>query len=526
MCNDFNPIGYRNLFNYYSRLEKTQLKSSVAATNSLGLNEEKKRVKESKKVLFQLISDHQFLRIDRFVNANICLTCEKADGYGDIKQTFLVANTIQKHLPNSQISIVLQSMERSIETIISTIFPENSNRFPINLPPCSKEKEYIQSVEMETDCFLGVALPIHLPPDTIKKPYIRLKEYGFSGVNSFIKSYSMGLASLEEGLVLPTIEPSSLNCIQTEWLKEIFQQGTNYLETHQLYHMYVHDWWMQIISIYATIILEVANSKPIDVVIPLVTNLDNMLNWKILDLEILKSYSIGQLTYVQEGAIHSRKLGEGKELRLISGRINEKEMEAIQFNSQPIFGSTGDCSVSNGFVLNRVQIIEQRDHKKPFLASLNELAKTLGCQTFLQLQQVIQKQKANCAEIYQKNTSPGAWFRPPPSFDLNESDSVPRKSMPAIASGLFECSRQIADLCLNPAIFEEMTTLNNYIRAHYNIESKLISIVKKAIAQSRHSELKAAEKELWKRFEREEITEEEIVQELNSAIEHFYPSTA
>lgn len=479
-----------------------------------------------KKRLFQLIADHQYtLNTSHIENKNITLTCVKAGGYGDIAHTFLCAEKIKKHLPDRTIEIII---ENSNHEEIRNLFPTTYFNTKFLPRDYFAREEALKKINDNAGCLLGIAVPV-ISPELDQAIYRTLREYGYSSHPDCKDNHlSMGFNVKEEGLNFPIIESRNLHDLQTPWLKNALdihsiEDATQYQRQQKLYHMYMPVWTMQIISIYTIAAIEEQFDQNIDILLPLKSSLDDLIKWRAIDVNVLQQYNIVKIVRITPNDRESINLreGEGKTIQILSGNLPKVDMEIMEQYSQPLFGCTGDASLSSAFVRgNKLPFYADTGLKGRLITDLNETMSMINdCQNLLEFQKLLGNQSSEIEEIYTRNTPKKiSYYQSDPSMILSDDHSLPRRSMNEIAPLLPIYAEKIASLYLNTPLLEEAQRFNTYVVENYDVEPRLIAMVHRGLMLKNYPALVKIEKNLWQQFEKGEITEEGVVEKLNEAI--------
>ncbi len=484
----------------------------------------------SKLLLFQF-SDYVYADAYRTLelnNKNILLHCAEAGNFGDISQTYFFAEKIKKARPDCNISILFQLQTKDKEPF-EAVFPvKQYNTHFIPRFAVYNEKEKLLETAFNSGCVIGVAVPI-ATPHLYKKHHRSLREYGF-GTHPDTKdnNLSMGFSLNEEGISIPTIPARQLHDIQSPWLKQALainssETQNQYHNKNQLYNLYTRDWTAYIVGINTIAALENKNSKVIDIVSPFQSTLQDLIDWKILDRENLKKQGINKITRITSEGSESISLGdgEGKEMRIVSGAFSKSDLEALQQHSQPFFGCTGDMTYSESVVLNKIPFYDIVSHKESFFKGMKKLAEDLNLESLSSFFNLLSNVVDNETEVYKKNTprKQGGWWGDPPCYDIANPTSVARKSVNELIPLYTQFANKIADCCSDPKLLHEVTQFNTYIQANCNVEAKLLAMVDRGLILANYPELIEVEKNLWERFQKNEISLESVFIELKNSIQ-------
>lgn len=480
---------------------------------------EQRQDPSQKRRLFQLIADAAYPSHAELKNRKITLHCTQLGGFGDVSQTYLCAELIKQGHPEIDVQVLIELQTASAEKIRQTFPVDRFKTMFLSSDYFEKERQF-QDLAKESYP-LGIAAPVGPSgPYQHSHPHLRtIKEYGFAWhPDTKNSTLSMGLGRDEEGICFPKMAARPLSSVAAEWLRPVFGQE-RYLETRKLYHMYVGSWEQQLAAIYSVAAVERGNCCPIDLFVPVKYSLKQLVEWGILDLNALKECGIGTILKRTAEGIESIRLGEGKELQILSGAVAKTDMEAIQQHAQAFFGCTGDLSFSEAVALDKLPFYEILGHKVHFFESLRAIAWERRLPHLTAFFNAL-KGFFDCQnEIYERRKpKKHGFYDTGPSMDLSDPNSLSRKCVPELAVAFTKFGGQVALLYQNPALLIEARQLAAYLKQSVNFEERLIAIVNRGIFLQNHPDLIAFEEHLFNEFEAGKKSESQVVCELRAAI--------
>lgn len=507
---DFNKFGYRS--------------------DNKRLYEARANVKYKSELLFQLITDYQYMNANIDLKGKkILLHCVKAGGRGDVAHTFRCAELIKQKFPDCKIKIAIECPLFD-EQEVKAMFP--LDRFETVFVPSNdyyKKEDLMKIFIEESDCMLGIAVPISSPELTISPLFRNIREYGYWKSSEPTKgNLSMGFSENEEGLNFPLLTPRKLINLETEWLKKSFninstKDESDYIDKNKLYHMYMPEsrWTMKILAIYSISELEKNNSNPIDIFLPLSKSLADLITWNALQIDFLKNNNIGTLISINEKGEEKIVLNEtGKTMRIFSGIVTKNDAETIEEHSQPFFGCTGNLSLSAAFMRSKLPLYAHTglgDIMKPW----NSLLEKTQYKTLKQFHDLIIEFDKKEDEIYDKNTQRKiSYYQPDQSVDLSHPNSLTRKSIPDIAKILPYYAISFAKL-VNEDISKEAKEFGTDMVNNFNVAPRLIAMVFRGLVLKAHPELLKIEQELCRDFIKGTKQEENVVNEFSEHVNNY-----
>ncbi|MDR3491271.1 MAG: hypothetical protein P4M12_04405 [Gammaproteobacteria bacterium] len=475
-------------------------------------------------------------------NNNVTLHCKEAGNFGDISQVYFCAALIKKARPDCNINVVIQLQTKDKKSV-EAIFPVNEfNTQFLSSDYFVQEKEIKRLIE--SGCLVGISVGVNGP--AFEKTHHRaLREYGFSKhPDTKGHNLSMGLAVDEEGISIPVMTPRRLTDIQSPWLKQAFgifdqEELKHYKSKTKLYNLYTRDWVVVCVGINSVVAIEEKNKQNIDLVTPFDFTLEEMIARKdpvheygqkekievsscqILDVANLRKNGIGKISRITDAGIETVSIGEGKELRIFSGQFSKQDMEAIQQNSELFFGCTGDMSFSEAVSLNKIPFYDIPNHKQVFFDSLKELAQKNHLENLVKFFDLIAQIGEKQSEIFKRHTPRKQGWYSEINYNMKDHQSVARRALidKEFIPSMIKIADEIAQCYSNPKLYEESTKLNDYIKANYNVENKLLAIVDRGLILANYPELIEVENKIWERFDKKEISIESVFSELKSNIQ-------
>lgn len=474
----------------------------------------------SKWRLFQYITDCQYHGKTPEIKKPVILlhACE-ADGLGDISHLYTIAAKVRKYRPDCRVVVALE-VNKDINTI-KRLFPWEAYSTQFFSGYTDKVDRFDGAVK-KAGCVVGVSLPmstylLH------KADHRGIREYGYSfhpDVKGRISS--MGLRFDEEGLNFPIMERVLLRPLQTDWLRG--------KELETTYHMYNHEWVAQITALYACAELERAADKHIDIFMPIKHSLMDLVEWGVLNLDVLAAHGIGKVIMATPTKTTTVETGANsqKEMRIISGPVLDEDMAMIQQHSEPFYGCGGDLTFSEAVALNKVPMFYGPDPKKHFIKDLMQFLTNHQFPALKGLLATLEgiRQAEDAAYVPIEKAAPKmrmghmGFGQSSLSYKLSNPDSVPRK---AIAKGLAlqlpQFAHEIAGLAGSEQLQKEAAAFDALLQSEYSVDPRIEAIVDRGLILSHHPEIRELETELWEKFKAEELSENQVVTALNAAID-------
>lgn len=329
----------------------------------------------------------------------------------------------------------------------------------------------------------------------------------------------MGVGLFEEGILIPKIQETTLSLLslQTPWLRSHFTISSE----RALYHMYFSCWETQVIALYVLAVIEKKTQRPIDIFMPLRYSLDELVEWRALNLDVLRSYGVGTLTCIGSQGQKSRTLGIGKEINILTDKIPKQDLTLIQQHSLPFFGCTGDGSFSEAIALGKIPFYDIREHKRFFSKDLINRAKEWRLSKLQGFFEILLQQKTSEDDIYNAlKPKKISFYQTAPSMDLREKESLPRVALEkgGLQASFVSCAEAVATFYDDGSLIEQAKEFSRHIQENYNAAPRLVQLAARALLQRECPQLITTESRLIKDFIEGRITEEDAVQMLAQAI--------
>lgn len=468
------------------------------------------------KRLFQIIVDSVYsdlfpqLKLNK---TNILLHCSERGNFGDIASTLFCAELIKKRRPECDINILFELMTLQ-QNVVNNVFQPTTFKVDFTSNDyITKEQIFSEKLKAAT-CVLGISVGIGTAL-LYKSQHRNLWEYGYYWhPDTKDETLSMGLNVSEEGIMVPTIQPKKLSEIKTPWVIQALS-GAN-----KIYHMHRRNWYLQILSLYQVAALEDSQQSSFAIVLPLVYSLKNYIDWGMLDIDYLKSKGIKLINRHTPEGIETIQLQEpGKEMAILSGAIPKPDMEIIQQYSEDFFGCGGDNTISECIALEKIPYYDGSEQKSWFFDSMIDLAKELKLNQLTTFFELLRQLISEVREIYATNTpKKRGFYSADPSFDLTDSNSVPRMSAKAIDVKLKTLTEAMSSLTANPEVVNEARQFCQFIKINRNVEPRLIASIDRGLILGNYPELIETEKAMWEQFKAGKITVAELGEAFTSAV--------
>lgn len=452
-------------------------------------------------------------------------------------QTFQVAQILTRDFPGFPIKIAIECNSREMGEVCRLyglrVIDSNMASYEfehhlievqfIGLYDYHEKEAAVTRLKKEAACLLSIAAPITSP--NLKGQTV-LEEYGHG---LFIQEVlrgehdAMGFnAPNEEGLIFPVgLSDLSLSDLKTPWLANTGLSQTDYSSSHHLYHMYIHDWTLQITALYSVINLERTQEQTIDLVMPCKFSLQMMLDSHALNSEYLSQFQVGTLVRVTPEGEEKISIGPGKTLRILSGPIQKEDMERIENNCQTLFGCTGDVSLTLAFLRHKIPFYEVFENKDRLLKSWIEMAAELGLSTYVEYLKLFANQIKDAKAIFVSATPPGFghFASAITSVSLTDKSHVASTIIPKLTKLAITCGEQIVQSLESSQLQKEALEFDTYVQQNLNIHPRLLGRVARALLQANYPKLVEIEQQLLEKFKTGQLSEESLVDEFNSQLE-------
>jgi hypothetical protein len=336
-----------------------------------------------------------------------------------------------------------------------------------------EEKKRAKHVYQQMKKALAI-VNVALALNTFDQPRLGPKSMYFAETGNFttIANYlqrhwfSMGFGEFEEGIFLQKI-PLKLGGWQDEVFKKLVEKKEAYSKTHCLYLAYLPKIPHQmLVFIHLVCCLQANESRDIDIVLPSMTAEDFH-----LDEVWLKKQGISKVIFLNR-EINRQVLYDmncpGKNLRLLNLLpLPTNDFEKLLSLSEDVMGCTGDGSLSDCLIQQKIPFYEMRKHKLETGESFIKMA------DFLKLEDV----KAYFEEIVR-------YHELTPSLKAEEIHKLLKK----------------------PLFKKQMKLLNEFIQHYYCYENALLAQVNRLLWIKANPSIKLKEEKLVQHYFENKIT--------------------
>ncbi len=461
------------------------------------------------------------------------------DGFGDHAHGVAVCNEILAHFPQVTLSY-------------HGFFEQRLKDLPFLAKPaegCSNHSHSVWNKDLpEVENQLGAAACILQVSyqDEIKPIHSRLRELKRKPAYSFLGEYgethknnrhidpehllNMGLHSDNEGIFFKEIPFTPLHQLTDKTLCQLLfnthaptkEISEKYLQQNHL-HIFYHKMscFYNVSDLYICAEYHQNDEKPIDILMSLAYDMQWLIDYNVLNLDVLKKFGIKQVRYIKKGIIDKIiPIGStGKEMRIIHpGFLEQKDFYTLMANCEEPIGCTGDQSLSDGFSLkdangswmDKVLYYELRCLKKTLFSAWRNLAKKLGCHLVDEYLATTKTVLDDGSEYALENFKGG--------HIPNETHLELFKQM---APKMESAAHRIAQLLRNPEFKNQWKTVNAILRQYHDVRPHIRDIVARHLVFHHFPEAYVFESKLYEEFRRGKKNLEQAHHELKLFLEHI-----